>query len=296
MSELTDGARDLVEEHLHIVGYHVAELISRMPGYVTRDELASAGYLALVQAASSYSDTVGVPFARYASIRIKGALLDELRSMDWLSRNARKRVRDYVDVLDALTVRYSRTPTHAEVAHELGVSPSEVIALLGQAGAKVLSFEANEGFLAEVLQSENADPESETIANEQIEYLRCAIDALPGRLRFVIEEVDYRGGSVTDVALKLGVTQSRVSQLRAEALHLLRDGMNSNLDPERVLVRESQGVIGRRRESYFGEIRARVAQLRKGRQTLARAEMDLDGLMAWHERIGSSKGSDSLTA
>ena len=81
---------DLVVEHLPIVGYNVSEILHRVPPTVSRDELASAGALALVLAARAYDPSTNVPFARYATLRIKGALLDELRSMDWASRGARR--------------------------------------------------------------------------------------------------------------------------------------------------------------------------------------------------------------
>ena len=83
----------LVTANLPLVGYHVSELLGRVPAYVSRDDLASAGSLALVLAAQAYDAETGVPFARYAALRIRGALLDELRSMDWASRGARQRAR-----------------------------------------------------------------------------------------------------------------------------------------------------------------------------------------------------------
>jgi len=90
----SDGSIDgLVAANLPLVGYHVCELLGRVPAYVSRNDLASAGSLALVQAAQAYDPSTGVPFARYAALRIRGALLDELRSMDWVSRGARQRAR-----------------------------------------------------------------------------------------------------------------------------------------------------------------------------------------------------------
>jgi len=83
----------LVTANLPLVGYAVSDLLCRVPPYVSRDDLASAGALALVQAARAYDPSTGVPYARYAAVRIRGALLDELRAMDWVSRGARQRAR-----------------------------------------------------------------------------------------------------------------------------------------------------------------------------------------------------------
>lgn len=84
---------ELIEKNLPLVGYQVAELLRRVPSFVQREDLASAGSLALVQAANSYDPKTGVPFHRYAVYRIRGAMLDELRSMDWATRGARQRTK-----------------------------------------------------------------------------------------------------------------------------------------------------------------------------------------------------------
>src|SRR5690242_19102732 len=107
--------------HLPLVGYAVSEMQHRVPPTVSRDELASAGSLALVLAAQAYDPQTGVPFARYASLRIKGALVDELRSMDWASRGARQRVRELAATSERLTSVLKRKPTREELANAMGV-------------------------------------------------------------------------------------------------------------------------------------------------------------------------------
>lgn len=258
MSELTNRARALVEAHLHTVGYHVSEMLMRVPAHVTRDDLASAGYLALVQAASAYSEESGVPFNRFAAIRIKGALVDELRSMDWASRGARKRIREYNQTYDQMTAKLARAPKREEMAAALGVDVAEVDHARDQASTRILSFEAYDGSLAEMVHTTEEGPERAALNKEKRDYLRCAVEALPERLRYVVEQVFYAERSVTEVAEELGVTQSRVSQLRAEAMVLLRDGMNAHLDPEQLEPAGKEGVVARRREKYFAEIGDRV--------------------------------------
>ena len=83
--QLGPACDDLVREHLPLVGYLVAEAASRLPGHVSRDDLNSAGMMALVQAARAFDASRGVPFARYASVRIRGGIIDELRGHDWAS-------------------------------------------------------------------------------------------------------------------------------------------------------------------------------------------------------------------
>ena len=131
----------LVEENLPLIGYHVSEVLRRVPAHVDREELASAGAEALVRAARAFDPTLGVPFARYAATRIRGALIDELRSMDWISRGARSRVRAYSDTVDRLSGALGRKPSEDEVAEALGVEVTEVRATREDAQRRTVSFD-----------------------------------------------------------------------------------------------------------------------------------------------------------
>src|SRR5680860_748232 len=126
MNAAMNRSNDLVESHLALVGYSVNEVLARVPSHVCRSDLMSAGAMALVRAARSFDDTKGVPFARYASLRIRGALVDELRSMDWVSRGVRRRARAASEATDTLTSQLGRTPTKDEIAQAMGVSVHEV--------------------------------------------------------------------------------------------------------------------------------------------------------------------------
>lgn len=245
----------LVEDNLPLVGYHVSETLARVPAHVERDDLASAGAVALVKAADSYDAATGVPFNRYAAIRIRGALVDELRSMDWASRGTRSRVRRMTSVTEELTAQLGQAPSREQLAEALGVPLSEVDDARADASRRVLSFEGYDGALADILPARAPGPEETLVVNEKLQYLRAAIDTLPERLRVIVEQVFFHDRSVTDIAEDMGVTQSRVSQLRAEAMVLLRDGMNSHLAPELVeKAAKPEGIANRRRETYFAAI------------------------------------------
>lgn len=261
MQPMDADQASLVTENLPLIGYHVSELLMRVPSHVSRDELASAGALALVQAARAYDATTGVPFNRYAAIRIKGAMVDELRSMDWVTRGARQRARRLTSVADDLTADLGRAPTRDELAAALGVDVSEVDTAREHAATRVLSLEGYDGALAEVLPARGVGPEESVIVDERLRYLRAAVETLPERLRVVVEQVFFHDRSVTDIAKDLGVTQSRVSQLRAEAMVLLRDGLNTHLDPALVPgAAQPEGVAQRRRETYFAAIAERATR------------------------------------
>ena len=255
---------DLVVAHLPLVGYHVNEVLMRVPSSVSRDDLASAGSLALVLASRAYDPSTGVPFGRYAALRIRGALLDELRSMDWASRGARQRARELSATSDRLTSSLGRAPSREELAAAIGTDVAGVDAARHDSERRVLSIDASVNPLADVLSDGAPGPEELLLTNERLTYLKAAVQTLPERLRYVVEQLFFHDRPVIELADELDVTQSRVSQLRSEALALLRDGMNASLDPELVAAAERpDGVAERRRQAYFASVAARAAESAK---------------------------------
>jgi len=210
----TTGVEELVRTHLPLVGHLVRELAGRLPAHVNRDDLASAGMMALVTSAQGFDDSRGVPFARFATIRIRGALTDELRSMDWASRGVRSRAREVDAAKSELTAALGRTPRREEIAQAMGVAVGELDTLDADVHrAATLSVEGlTETAGGDLIPSGDAGPD--------------AIAELPDRLRIVIEAYFYGNQRMADIAADLGVTESRISQLRTEALALLRDGLN----------------------------------------------------------------------
>jgi RNA polymerase sigma factor for flagellar operon FliA len=251
---------DLVRSNLPLVGYLVSEMMGKLPVHVSRDELMSAGLAALAFAARGFDPSRGVPFGRFASTRIRGALIDELRSHDWASRSVRARARQRDAAVQDLAATLGRTPTPEEVAQSLGVPTAEVDAVEHDVQrAVVLSLD---GFVDPMVLEEQApvgdvSPDEHLMVNERIGYLHDAITVLPERLRTVVTQYFFEERPMADIAADLGVSESRVSQMRAEALVLLRDGLNSALDPD--LVPEAQrpdGCVNRRREAYFSALAA----------------------------------------
>ncbi len=248
----------LVRSHLPLVNYMVAEIAGRIPRHVCRDDLVSAGMAGLAQAARSFDPDRGITFQRFASARIRGALLDELRSRDWASRSVRAKARDVSQTTDTLTAKLGRQPTAQEVAAAMGATREDVEAINGDVyRAVVLNFDALpiDGSAEDVLLAGSSSPDDDVLDNEKRAYLVAAVDHLPERLRRVIIGYFFEELPMQVLAEELGVTDSRISQMRAEALLLLKDAINTQLDPDLVGPTEHSRAA-KRRCSYYAAVAA----------------------------------------
>ena len=123
---VTREQETLIRDNMALVGHMVREMLFKVPAHVYRDDLASAGYAALVTAVRAFDAGRGIPFSRFAALRVRGALLDELRGMDWASRSVRARARRADVARQELTAQLGRTPTPYELAELLGVGVAEL--------------------------------------------------------------------------------------------------------------------------------------------------------------------------
>jgi RNA polymerase sigma factor FliA len=249
---------DTVRAHMPLVGHLVREMLARVPAHVNRDDLLSAGYAALVGAARGFDEERGVPFARFAANRVRGALLDELRGLDWASRSVRRRARHNDSARQELTAELGRMPTIGEVAERTGSRVEDIESADDDVQrAVVFSLQGFATAAADDMVTEpSPGPEEMLIRRERIGYLRHAIDALPDRLRVVVTGYFFDERPMAQIAMELGVTESRVSQLRAEALCLLRDGMNTHLESAPAAPAKD-GCVTRRRAAYYDSIATR---------------------------------------
>jgi RNA polymerase sigma factor FliA len=221
----------IVTEHLPLCSFAVNAVASRisLPGHVSREDLLSCAKVALVEVARRFDPSAGATFATYALPRLQGAVLDELRSGDWASRSVRAAARRTDAAADALTIRLGRPPTREELAQSLGVRREELEALqVDVHRAVMVSIDAEAGGEGGTLDlpDPGESPERAVLRGERARYLQDAISALPDRLDEVVERNFFGGESLTDIAADLGVTLSRVSQMRARALTLLHAAMS----------------------------------------------------------------------
>ncbi|MDK3257418.1 sigma-70 family RNA polymerase sigma factor [Blastococcus capsensis] len=252
----------LVTEHLPLAAFAVNAVASRisLPSHVSREDLLSCAHVALVEVARRFDPTAGASFATYALARLQGAVLDELRSGDWASRSVRAAARRTDAAADALTISLGRPPTREELATSLGIARSELDHLqvdVHRAVMVSIDAEAGPDGTSLDLPDTGESPERAMLRGERARHLHEAIRALPDRMDEVIERNFFGDESLTDIAEDLGVTLSRVSQMRARALTLLHAAMGETWEGTSVPV--TGGVRARNQQrSYLERLTGRT--------------------------------------
>jgi RNA polymerase sigma factor for flagellar operon FliA len=261
----------LVTAHLPLAAFAVNAVASRisLPAHVSREDLLSCAHVALVEVARRFDPSAGASFATYALARLQGAVLDELRSGDWASRSVRAAARRTDAAADALAIRLGRPPTREELAASLGIARSDLEALqVDVHRAIMVSIDAEAGGSGSLdLPDAGDSPERAVMRTERARALHDAIRALPDRLDEVVERSFFGDESLTDIARDLGVTLSRVSQMRARALALLHAAMSEVWEGRAVAA--DGGVRARNQQRAYLE--AVVARRAAGRPEPAAA-------------------------
>lgn len=234
----------MVVQNLPLVGYLVSEVCARAT-HLSRDDLASVGALALVQAADAFDPAQGVPFGAYARTRIMGSFADDMRSSDWASRGTRKRIKETLATQETLSAALGRTPSVDEIASSLGVDRQTATDALTDAARTVTAIDET---VADQLAADIILPEETLLEQERTLFIRRAVEALPEKMRLIVESVYFGDRTVSDLADELGITHSAVSQQRTEAIRLLRDAMNTHYadDPEQEVTLEARTAPARR--------------------------------------------------
>jgi len=246
----------LVTEHMALAQRAVSDMLQRVPRHVSRSDLMSAAMAGMAQAARTYDPSRGISFDRFASARIRGALLDELRSRDWASRSVRARARTVAVAVDDLTARNGQVPSSSQVADHLGMDRDSFDSLSGDVHrAVVLNFDALvvDGDGSSVLPADERGPDTHILDRERRSYLLDAVAALPERMRHVVVGYFFDERPMRELAEELDVTESRISQIRAEALVMLRTALDAHLDGAEALT-ELSPRTARRTAAYLDAV------------------------------------------
>lgn len=224
-------AKDLIlGEYAGLVKQTALRVAIGLPRHVELGDLVGAGVFGLIRAVESFDPEREIKFETYAVHKIRGAILDELRSLDWVPRSVRQKARDLQKTYAELSMRLGRMPYDDEVAEHLGLSITEFEELLNEvAPLTVLSLDEQDGFdedgptLSETVADPQAADALEDIADrERRKVLRDAIAALPEKERVVVSLYHYEELNFKEIGKVLGVTESRVCQIHSKAMLKLR--------------------------------------------------------------------------
>ncbi|MEM9035302.1 MAG: FliA/WhiG family RNA polymerase sigma factor [Actinomycetota bacterium] len=253
----------LVEKHLDLVKHVVFQVSVHFPRHVDRSELADAGALGLVEAAQRFEADRGVPFERFAARRIRGSILDAVRAGDWAPRSVRTVARQLEQTEQELANNLGRRPNDTEIAEQLGVDDERLAELRHRVYRSVVLAldhyvapeDDEELTLVDVLTDPDDMEPAEELAHRELHgYLRDALDLLPERHRLVVVGYFLEGRTSLELASFLGVTESRISQLRSESLQMLKEGIEAQYDGERRDPSAVKGRVNRRKAAYADAI------------------------------------------
>ena len=227
-----DARRQLVEQYARVVKYVAGRMAIGLPHYVEFNDLISAGLLGLIQAIDNFDHLRGIKFETYAIPRIRGSILDELRSQDWFPRSLRRKAKQIEEVYSTLEVRLGRPATDREIARELDIDVSELDNLLGEvAVATIMSLDADastdDSDQSTSLGDYLADPRSEDVENllaeqEMRELIARRMAELPEKEQLVLVLYYYEELTLKEIGEILDVTESRVCQIHTKAIMRLK--------------------------------------------------------------------------
>ncbi|MBN1142147.1 MAG: FliA/WhiG family RNA polymerase sigma factor [Deltaproteobacteria bacterium] len=227
----------LIQAHLSLVDFWVDRMRTQVPAYLSRDEIASAARLGLVDAAHRFDPQKGVLFKTFAEQRIRGAVFDEVRRMDWASRTGREKYSRLSEAMGNLEKKLGRSPGEEEMAHEMGVSLDDYRKLLTEVSClSFLSLEetiagSDEGkTLMESLEDTQGKNPQELYENHELaEIVAECLERLPEKERLVVSLYYYEECTQKEIAEILELTEGRVSQLHSQALVRLKTRMKQVL-------------------------------------------------------------------
>jgi RNA polymerase sigma factor for flagellar operon FliA len=231
------GSReDILRRHLPLVRRVVQRLAARKPPHIELDDLVSWGIVGLLDAITKYDPKKEASFSTYAQFRIRGAVLDHLRSLDWVPRSVRQKASLIEKVAHGLEGTLGRPPTEEEIAADLGMSLDAYQELLTRVGEMTLFSIEDLGFrngeerfkLEQRLEDDELDPLGALLTRERVGLVAAAIKHLPEREQLVVTLYYHEELTMKEVGAVLRLTESRVSQLHSQAMLRLKGHLQSH--------------------------------------------------------------------
>lgn len=227
---------ELIVAHLPLVKYLVGKIASQLPQHLDREDLMSAAVIGLITSAERFDPTRGVQFKTFVEQRIRGTIMDELRSQDWLTRSLREKFKRLEREFAILEQKFGRNPSSEEVAVAMGMDLQDYFQLLEEVHFLSVvslddSWEDEEGSpfgLLDVLEDDRGiNPQNQLIARQMVDGLSECIEGLPEKERIVVTLYYYEELNLKEIGAVLNLTESRICQLHSQAIVRLRTKMKT---------------------------------------------------------------------
>ena len=238
----TENREEVIIQYSPMIKYVANRIAMRLPPHIEVDDLISVGVLGLMDAITKYDSSRGAKFKTYAEFRVRGAILDELRSMDWVPRSIRQKASKVDKVVQGLQAKLRRTPEDEEVAKEMGLSLDQFHQTLNETKSiPIFSLEdlgiakesGDQQSLLDCLAGKaDADPQTQVRLVELKEIIAKAIDALPEKERLMVSLYYYEELTMKEIGAVLDITESRVSQIHSKAVYRLRTKLKAIIAEE----------------------------------------------------------------
>ena len=227
---------DLIKQYQPLVRRLAHHMMAKLPANVQVDDLIQVGLIGLSEALTRYEAAQGVQFETFATQRIRGAMLDELRGNDWMSRGSRKSQKEIEQSLRRLEHKLGRTPLESEIAADLGLSLVDYQSLLGKVRGTQLVYledmargdEDQDSFLDRHVGDSEADPMNMLLDQRLRQAMVAAIKSLPEREQFIMSMYYEQDMNLKEIAAVLDVTESRICQLHSQSIARLRAKMRTH--------------------------------------------------------------------
>ena len=237
-----ENREEVIIRYSPMIKYVANRIAMRLPPHIEVDDLISVGVLGLMDAISKYDSSRGAKFKTYAEFRVRGAILDELRAMDWVPRSIRQKASSVDKVVQSLQVKLSRSPEDEEVAKEMGISLEQFHATLNETKSiPVFSLDdlgiakdsgEQQSLLDCLAGKADADPQTQIRLIELKEIIAKAIDTLPEKERLMVSLYYYEELTMKEIGAVLEITESRVSQIHSKAVYRLRTKLKAIIAEE----------------------------------------------------------------
>ena len=228
----THNTDQMLKQHSGLVKKMAYQLKAKLPSCVELDDLVQAGMIGLMDAIQRYEDTHGAQFETYASQRVRGAMLDELRGADWLPRGIRKSMRDIEVAVQQLEQKLGRPPTESEIAKYMNFSLEDYYDVLSDCqGHQLIYYEdfqdddGGEHFLDRYVDDDSSDPVKALLESDFREALIDSIEHLPDREKMLMGLYYEQELNLKEIGAIMNVSESRVCQLHSQAVARLRAAM-----------------------------------------------------------------------